>query len=218
MGGDATPRTRKNVGSGKSRSSRPHPSDPQAALKSWRDVLPIHPAADLFPLMAPDELKALGEDIVKNGLTSAIVLWRATPKGRLQLLDGRNQLDAIEIATGKPAFGAGINFFACDLFTVMRKSVDPVAYVISANIHRRHLTAEQKRDLIAKLLKATPEKSIGRSPRQPRPITRPSHRSERSKRHVGKFPTSRPATDSKGRQQPARKPSERESRGRNCRV
>ena len=25
---------------------------------SWRDVLPIHPAADLFPLMSPDELTA----------------------------------------------------------------------------------------------------------------------------------------------------------------
>src|SRR5262249_1534005 len=33
------------------------------------------------------------------------------------------------------------------------------AYVVSKNIHRRHLTPEQKRDLIAKLIKATPEKS-----------------------------------------------------------
>ena len=42
---------------------------------------------------------------------------------------------------------------------MLDKSVDPYGYVISANIHRRHLTAEQKRELIAKLLKATPEKS-----------------------------------------------------------
>jgi hypothetical protein len=36
---------------------------------------------------------------------------------------------------------------------------DPYDFVISANIHRRHLTAEDKRDLIAKLLKAQPKKS-----------------------------------------------------------
>src|SRR5438046_8328304 len=37
-------------------------------LMSWRNVLKIHPAADLFPMMTADELKALGEDIKKNGL------------------------------------------------------------------------------------------------------------------------------------------------------
>ena len=35
----------------------------------------------------------------------------------------------------------------------------PYAYVTSANIHRRHLTAEQKRELIAKLIEADPTKS-----------------------------------------------------------
>ena len=36
---------------------------------------------------------------------------------------------------------------------------DPFAYVISANIHRRHLTAEQKRELIARVIQADPSKS-----------------------------------------------------------
>ncbi len=47
--------------------------------KSWRDVLPVHPAADLFPLMSHDELLELGKDIKKNGLESPIVLW--SPRG-----------------------------------------------------------------------------------------------------------------------------------------
>ena len=35
--------------------------------KSWRDVYEVHPAAELFPMMSTEELKALGEDIKKNG-------------------------------------------------------------------------------------------------------------------------------------------------------
>ena len=35
---------------------------PQA--QSWRDILPIHPAAALFPRMSRDELRELGEDIL----------------------------------------------------------------------------------------------------------------------------------------------------------
>jgi hypothetical protein len=38
-------------------------------MPSWRDVLKIHPACELFPLMSQAELKELGEDINinKNG-------------------------------------------------------------------------------------------------------------------------------------------------------
>jgi hypothetical protein len=135
------------------------------ATKSWRDDTPVHPAAELFPLMSEPELRELGEDIKKNGLTSPIVLWQADPKAPEQLLDGRNRLDAIELVTGKPveigapSLMAGDDFLAPDRVVTLDKSVEPYAYVISANIHRRHLTAEQKRELIAKLLKATPEKS-----------------------------------------------------------
>jgi hypothetical protein len=46
------------------------------APKSWRDVLKIHPAAELFPRMSPDDLRALGEDIKANGLKSPIVMWK----------------------------------------------------------------------------------------------------------------------------------------------
>src|SRR5262245_901261 len=117
----------------------------------WRDSLPIHPAAELFPLMPPDELSLLGEDIMKNGLRSPIVLWRADDKSRAALLDGRNRLDAIEMAPGTPLEVRDV--------VVLDGSVDPYSYVVSANVHRRHLTAEQKRELIAKLLKAQPDRS-----------------------------------------------------------
>ena len=47
------------------------------AKKSWRNVLPIHPAAELFPRMSNDDLRAIGEDIKANGLTSPIAITRS---------------------------------------------------------------------------------------------------------------------------------------------
>jgi hypothetical protein len=123
--------------------------------KSWRDLLPVHHAADLFPLMSPDELKALGEDIKKNGLQASIVL--DYPRNGF-LIDGRNRLDAME-AVGLPVVRDGKLNRELVKITSRPISIDVYEFVVSANIHRRHLTAEQKRDLIAKLLKATPEKS-----------------------------------------------------------
>ena len=42
----------------------PHEQDREAEVLARRDQ--VHPAADLFPMMSPDELKALGEDIKKT--------------------------------------------------------------------------------------------------------------------------------------------------------
>ena len=126
---------------------------------SWRDVLPIHPAAELFPLMAPDELRALGEDITKNGLKIPIVFCLADDgKGRL-LLDGRNRLDAMELIGRKLVDRRDELALDPTYLHGLANDDDPYAFVISINARRRHLTAEQKRELIAKVLKAQSEKS-----------------------------------------------------------
>ena len=70
------------------------------SAKSWRDVYQVHPAANLFPLLPPDELQKLGEDIKKNGLKEAILLWAPGDNdehGDFLVLDGRNRLDAMEL-------------------------------------------------------------------------------------------------------------------------
>jgi hypothetical protein len=116
--------------------------------KSWRDVLPIHPAAELFPLMSQEELRELGEDIKAKGtIHHPIVLYQG------KLLDGRNRLDAMEMV------GFDFDFERGHAVHHLHRSTDPYEYVISASLHRRHLTAEQKRYLIAKVLKAKPEQS-----------------------------------------------------------
>src|SRR6516164_9792258 len=115
---------------------------------NWRDILPIHPAANLIPPLSSEEFKDLADDIKKNGLRVPVTLLIDDNSNRA-LLDGRHRLDALELA--------GRDNLPDDLkvseFTYLEKGIDPYAYVISTNIYRRHLslTTEQKRKLITKL-------------------------------------------------------------------
>jgi hypothetical protein len=118
---------------------------------SWRNVLPVHPAANLFPLMPAAELRELAEDIKANGLREPVTFIKGET-GPV-LLDGRNRLDALAL------LGRKIQINDSRIFEQLSADIDASAYVDSLNIRRRHLTAEQKRELIGKLLKATPEKS-----------------------------------------------------------
>jgi hypothetical protein len=56
-------------------------------ITDWRALLPVHPAAELFPLISEAELKELASDIWKNGLRAPLVGWAVD--GQF-LLDGRN--------------------------------------------------------------------------------------------------------------------------------
>ncbi len=190
--------------------------------KSWRDVLKVHPAADLFPMMSLDELKALGEDIKKNGLRAPIVLWAENHDGDLLLLDGRNRLDAAELAgvavvsirsdkggrvdinvPHRRLYGRDGGRSAIDGTSL---TADPYEFVLSANVHRRHLTGEQKRELIAKVLKAQP----GSSNRKIAALTKVDDKTVGAVREKlearAEIPHVEKRQDSKGRQQPARKP------------
>jgi ParB-like chromosome segregation protein Spo0J len=114
----------------------------------WRDQK-VHPAADVFPMMSDEELAELGEDIKEKGLLAPVVFWE-DDDGNEFLLDGRNRLEAMDRA------GVEFNLHADATYDC----TDPVAYVISANIHRRHLTKQKRADLIVAAIKA------GEKPRQ----------------------------------------------------
>ena len=178
-----------------------------ARKPSWRDVLAIHPACDLFPLMTPAELFELGEDIKKNGLKLPIAIT-----GDSQLLDGRGRLDGMEAAgvefkIRRTTNGGQvhIDIVGGDLSFPGIVTSDPYAYVISVNIRRRHLTAEKKRELIAKLIKAQPEKpdlQLAKTVKVSPTTVGTVRREMEAKGDVSKLET---RTDTKGRQQPARK-------------
>jgi hypothetical protein len=90
-------------------------------------MLSAHPAADLFPLLSDADLSDLASDIAENGLLEPIVLHEGL------VLDGRNRLAACEQAGVDPRFvewnGDGGT---------------PLRYVLSHNLHRRHLTTSQR--------------------------------------------------------------------------
>jgi hypothetical protein len=185
-------------------------------MTSWRDVIKVHPAADDFPLMAetdPEGFRALVDDIKAHGLKTDIVLWSATDEDDdpVYLLDGRNRLDAMTAAgllrlrKDDDNYGCLAEQPSCKGHIRVVEGADPYALVFSLNIHRRHLTAEQKRELIAKLLEADPNKSdrqIGRIIKADNK-TVASVRAEKEARE--ELPHVETRTDSKGRKQPARR-------------
>jgi hypothetical protein len=178
------------------------------ASPSWREVLSVHPAAKLFPRVSEEELNVFAQDIRQHGLKTKITLWN---DGTIDcVLDGITRLDALQ--------RAGIKFFATETHDgrclhdfkyfsrLVDPALDPYAYVISANIHRRHLTAEQKRELIAKLLKAKPEASNVAIAKQVKADDKTVAKVRRDLERRSEIPNVEKRTDSKGRAQPATKP------------
>jgi hypothetical protein len=111
----------------------------------------VHPAAELFPMMTDEELAKQCEDIKDNGLKLKIDVRRIDDLD-IEVLDGRNRLEAMERAGID--IDPDIHFNEMDL-----DDAGAVLHVMSMNVHRRHLKPEQKRQVIAALLKADPANS-----------------------------------------------------------
>jgi ParB-like chromosome segregation protein Spo0J len=100
------------------------------------DGYEVHPAADVFPMLDDAALRELADDIRENGLRDSITrIWVDAGAGngtlKPQILDGRNRFRACEIANVLPQF-------------VDYEGADPVAFVVSKNLRRRHLSPSQK--------------------------------------------------------------------------
>jgi ParB-like chromosome segregation protein Spo0J len=93
-----------------------------------------HPLADLFPLLDKDShgFKALIEDIQANGQHQPAILLDG------KILDGRNRYNACQ-HLGK------------DVLTRDYLGTDPIGFVLSVNLHRRHLNVSQRAMVAAKL-------------------------------------------------------------------
>jgi len=92
----------------------------------------FHPVADIFPMIDSAAFEELKADIKKHGLREPIYLFQG------KVIDGRNRLKACKELKIKPEFrewnGEG----------------NLIDFVISLNLHRRHLTESQRAMVAAK--------------------------------------------------------------------
>lgn len=96
------------------------------------EIPKLHPACEVWPPMAENDLAELAADIAKNGQREAIVLM---PDGQM-ILDGRCRWLACARAGMTPTtrlFGSAAS-----------DGGDPYRFVISKNRHRRHLSYAEK--------------------------------------------------------------------------
>lgn len=92
-----------------------------------------HPLAELFPMLPERELHELADDIVTFGQREPIWLLDG------MILDGRNRYAACLFAKVDPVFEQ----YAGD---------DPLNFVLSLNLHRRHLTDSQRALVAAQIV------------------------------------------------------------------
>ena len=181
----------------------------------------VHPAADVFPMLSDDELDALGADILANGLTSPIVITIG-PDGKNWLVDGRNRLEAIERKAG------GIHLDPERHIAEYAPTWEQVpAYVISANIHRRHLTKQQQADLIVAAIKAgeacrqvgeVPQRHVKGKAGSTKDAVKEAAVASAAEHGISKRTVERSIAKAEGREpKPKAKPSEDEERdGKEC--
>jgi hypothetical protein len=142
--------------------------------------IPVHPAAAMLPMMSDAEIDELAADIKENGLVEPVVFWcdntAQKESGQLwglehcprYLLDGRSRaaalerighsLDGVRRRTKEPQSPVR-------LLPAWRRAprtgawtyLDPWAYVLSANVRRRHLTPEQRRRVVEDMVRRRPE-------------------------------------------------------------
>ena len=116
---------------------------PAPTLQDYENLV-FHELANIFSLIEGDEFDAFVDTFRRQGLLNSIVLHQG------KIIEGRNRYRA-----GK---AVGYKFSAKD-FVDLPPGKDPEEFVLAANVQRRHLNTEQKRDLVVRRLRARPHES-----------------------------------------------------------
>ena len=105
----------------------------------------VHPAAAVFPIMSGREFDELVEDVRVNGLREPVVVSGD------QLIDGRNRVRACAAAGVVPEVRE------------LAHGTDVASWVMSVNVHRRHLDASQRALLASRLSALSGEVTLGQA-------------------------------------------------------
>ncbi|EJW12751.1 hypothetical protein A33M_1721 [Rhodovulum sp. PH10] len=116
--------------------------------------LEYHPLANLFPLIEGDDFADLVADVAAHGIQQPIDLYQG------KILDGRNRYRAARAAEVEIG-PQHVRYFREELFG------DPLAYVISQNLQRRHLDDRQRASIAGKIANMTRGRPAGPEPENP---------------------------------------------------
>lgn len=114
-------------------------------------MLSPHPLAELFPAMADEAFDQLVADIRANGLREAIILHEG------MILDGRNRHRACTVIGIEP------------ITRVWDERGSPLDFVVSKNLHRRHLSDQQRAMVAAKIATMKREDTLKKGTHIPDP-------------------------------------------------
>lgn len=126
--------------------------------------LETHPVSEMFPMMNDDEYERFCDDIKEHGLREPIMIFRD------MIIDGRNRYRACRDLNVEPDYREWTG-----------DESDILDYIISLNLHRRHLSASQRAMIAAKLA------TLGEGrPRKTASIEAVSQREAAEKMEVGR--------------------------------
>jgi hypothetical protein len=130
-------------------------------------TLPFHPLSEIFPPLLDGELADLAEDIRVNGVREPITVLDGA------ILDGRNRYRALLLIRDS-GIARGAGWGGCEGYAIIDEDLepgtgiswferyspmlsgDPLAFVISKNLKRRHLDDEQRRMVAARIANMVP--------------------------------------------------------------
>ena len=117
---------------------------PQSNIFESTKEYPFHPAANIFPLLWDADLDALAQNIKEYGQQEPILLYHGS------ILDGRNRYLACQQAEVNPKFQEWTG------------TIDPYDFVIALNLHRRHLSDQQRAFIAARVKEGFTEDALQR--------------------------------------------------------